>query len=89
MGAKPVEKVIGAKDGGGASEATAAANALAEAARTKLAAKLAAESLVLPKRKLVKKMVWDYMARGVVAAACSTSFRKKKISPGNASNSSC
>ncbi|KAI8531412.1 hypothetical protein RHMOL_Rhmol11G0134600 [Rhododendron molle] len=82
MGANPVEKVAGAKDGGGSTEA---ANALAEAARTKLATKLAAESLVPPKRKLVKKMVWDYVADAFVSAAAaastSTSFRKKKISP--------
>ncbi|KAF7126255.1 hypothetical protein RHSIM_Rhsim11G0073700 [Rhododendron simsii] len=62
MGANPVEKVAGAKDGGGSTEAAAVANALAKAAQTKLATKLAAESLVPPKRKLVKKMVWDYMA---------------------------
>ncbi|KAG5525155.1 hypothetical protein RHGRI_031736 [Rhododendron griersonianum] len=82
MGANPVEKVAGAKGGGGSTEAAAAAKALAEAARTKLGTKLAAESLVPPKRKLVKKMVWDYMADAVVSAAsASTSFRKKKISP--------
>ncbi|KAI8531413.1 hypothetical protein RHMOL_Rhmol11G0134700 [Rhododendron molle] len=81
MGANPVKKVAGAKDGGGSTEAAVAANALAEAARTKLATKLAAESWVPPKRKLVKKMVWDYIAEAVVSAAASTSSRKKKISP--------
>ncbi|KAG5525158.1 hypothetical protein RHGRI_031739 [Rhododendron griersonianum] len=83
MGAKLVEKVVGVKGGGGATEA-AAENALAKAAQTKLAAKLAAESLVLPKRKRVMKMVWDYMVEAVAAVAAaggSTSFRKKKISP--------
>ncbi|KAI8531415.1 hypothetical protein RHMOL_Rhmol11G0134900 [Rhododendron molle] len=80
MGAKPVEKVFGVKGGGGATE-VAVENAPAEEARTKLAAKLAAESLVLPRRKRVMKMVWDYMVEAVAAAAASTSFRKKKISP--------
>ncbi|KAF7127869.1 hypothetical protein RHSIM_Rhsim11G0074100 [Rhododendron simsii] len=60
MGAKLVKKV---KDGGGATEA-AAENALAKAARTKLAAKVAAEGLVLPRRKRVLKMVWNYMLMG-------------------------
>ncbi|KAF7127853.1 hypothetical protein RHSIM_Rhsim11G0073400 [Rhododendron simsii] len=52
MGVKPGEEVVGAKGGGGGTEAKAG-NATAGVARTKPAF----VSLVPPKRKLVKKMI--------------------------------
>ncbi|KAF7127374.1 hypothetical protein RHSIM_Rhsim11G0073200 [Rhododendron simsii] len=76
MGAKPREKVGGAKGGGGGG--TEAADPTAEAVRTKPAF----ASLVPPKRKLVKKMMGDAMVQAFVsvaaaAVAFSTSITKK------------
>ncbi|KAG5525147.1 hypothetical protein RHGRI_031728 [Rhododendron griersonianum] len=73
MGAKPAgEKVVGAKGGGGGTEA---ADPIAEVVGTKPAF----ASLVPPKRKLVKKMMGDSMVQAFVsaAAAFSTSITKK------------
>ncbi|KAG5525141.1 hypothetical protein RHGRI_031722 [Rhododendron griersonianum] len=64
-------KVVGARGGREATEGKAA-NPIARAARTRSAF----ASLVLPKRKPVKKMMWDSMVQAIVF--CFFSINKKK-----------
>ncbi|KAI8531407.1 hypothetical protein RHMOL_Rhmol11G0134100 [Rhododendron molle] len=73
MGLKPGEKAAGAEGRGGGTVAKAA-NPIARGARTKSAF----VSLIPPKRKLVKKMMWDSMVQAMVSYFCSIINKKKK-----------
>ncbi|KAI8531397.1 hypothetical protein RHMOL_Rhmol11G0133200 [Rhododendron molle] len=63
-------KVVGARGGREVTEGKAA-NPIA--ARTKSAF----ASLIPPKRKLVKKMVWDSMVQAIVFCCCSINKKNK------------
>ncbi|KAF7127240.1 hypothetical protein RHSIM_Rhsim11G0072700 [Rhododendron simsii] len=64
-------KVVGARGGREATEGKAA-NPIAKAARTRSAF----TSLIPPKRKLVKKMMWDSMVQAIVFCFCSINKKK-------------
>ncbi|KAI8531399.1 hypothetical protein RHMOL_Rhmol11G0133400 [Rhododendron molle] len=75
-------KVVGARGGREATEEKAA-NPKARVARTKSAF----TSLVPPKRKVVKKMMWDSMVQAIVY--CFRSINKKKNNNNNNNNKKC
>ncbi|KAG5525150.1 hypothetical protein RHGRI_031731 [Rhododendron griersonianum] len=81
MGLKPGEKAVRAEGRGRGTEAKAA-NPIATGARTNSPF----VSLIPPKRKLVKKMMWDSMVQAMVSYFCSINKKKKKKDNNNNKN---